>query len=234
MIEEGYAAVFTRPRPTQAHGAGGTPRRRSPRPHGQDGFTLIELLAVIAIIGILTALIIPRVIAAMSSSVVNNGVQTAQDIAAAMEGYYNANGQFPPVPSHPSSSCNNEAGNPDLSGVTISYEHLIADLQPYGPSIAPNAVNANFWIEQLASENNANNECVVYSNTGPDSYTLTIYGKNGGLTPIVIDVTAGTGGDIYVGSRILASTPHAPSDVYQCGSSGTTACNFGETIAVTW
>ncbi|MFO7608619.1 MAG: type II secretion system major pseudopilin GspG [Candidatus Krumholzibacteriia bacterium] len=71
-------------------------RRADRRPHRAAGFTLIELLLVISIIGVLSALVVPRYarraeqarIAAVKADITGN-------LAAALELYELDNGHFP-------------------------------------------------------------------------------------------------------------------------------------------
>lgn len=67
-------------------------RRRLQR---SEGFTLIELMVVIAIIGVLTALIIPRVLAAQNQAKINDTVNQVRVIEAALEQSYSASAALP-------------------------------------------------------------------------------------------------------------------------------------------
>jgi len=60
------------------------------------GFTLVELLAVIAIIGILVALLLPAVQAARESARRTNCLSNLRQSGLATLQYHDANGQFPP------------------------------------------------------------------------------------------------------------------------------------------
>ena len=77
---------------TGAYSAGVPPWRRARR---QGGFTLIEIMVVIAIIGILAALIVPKI---MSRPDEARRVAAAQDIATVMQAlklYRLDNGRYP-------------------------------------------------------------------------------------------------------------------------------------------
>jgi len=65
----------------------------------QAGFTLIELLIVIAILGILAAILIPNFVRARSSSQLATCQLDLRNIAAALELYYGENQNYPPVAS---------------------------------------------------------------------------------------------------------------------------------------
>jgi type IV pilus assembly protein PilA len=63
--------------------------------HGQKGFTLIELLIVVAILGVIAAVVIPNVTAFMGSAEVNAANTEAQNIKTAALGYYADNTGWP-------------------------------------------------------------------------------------------------------------------------------------------
>ena len=65
-------------------GAGSTPIRR--------GFTLVEVLAVLTIVGLLIALLLPAVQAARDLQCKNN----LKQLGLALHGYHDVNGSFPP------------------------------------------------------------------------------------------------------------------------------------------
>jgi type IV pilus assembly protein PilA len=56
--------------------------------HGQKGFTLIELLIVVAILGVIAAVVIPNVTAFMGSASVNAANTEVQNLRTAALGYY--------------------------------------------------------------------------------------------------------------------------------------------------
>lgn len=64
---------------------------------GQAGFTLIELIVVVAILGILTAILIPNFVRARSSSKLATCQLDLRNIAAGLELYYVENQSYPPV-----------------------------------------------------------------------------------------------------------------------------------------
>lgn len=80
-------------------------------------FTLIELMVVIAIIGILTAFLIPRVLAALQGSQVNAAVNEIKAIQTGIEEYYDQNNSFP------AAGCT-AVGN-------SCWQTLVTDLAPY-------------------------------------------------------------------------------------------------------
>ncbi|QDV80987.1 DUF1559 domain-containing protein [Botrimarina mediterranea] len=67
---------------------------RADRSH-QAGFTLVELLVVVAIIGILVALLLPAVQAAREASRRTSCVNKLRQVAVAMQNYVAAQGHFP-------------------------------------------------------------------------------------------------------------------------------------------
>jgi type IV pilus assembly protein PilA len=65
------------------------------QPKGQAGFTLIELMVVVAILGILTAILIPNFVRARSSSKLATCQLDLRNIAAGLELYYVENQGYP-------------------------------------------------------------------------------------------------------------------------------------------
>ena len=69
-------------------------RRRSPR-GGQDGFTLVEMLVVITIIGLIMALVGPRVLGYLTESKVKTAKIQIESLSAALDLYYLDNSRYP-------------------------------------------------------------------------------------------------------------------------------------------
>jgi len=72
-------------------------RSRSYRParHGEDGFTLVEMLVVITIIGLIMALVGPRVLNYLSESKVKTAKIQIQSFSSALDLYYLDAGRYP-------------------------------------------------------------------------------------------------------------------------------------------
>ena len=69
-------------------------RRRSRR-GGQDGFTLVEMLVVITIIGLIMALVGPRVLGYLTQSKVKTAKIQIESLSAALDLYYLDNSRYP-------------------------------------------------------------------------------------------------------------------------------------------
>jgi|GEM_PF-1912590 len=63
----------------------------------QDGFTLIELIVVVAILGILAAVLTPRVLDAVANAKVSGAQAFGKQLQLAMERYNMANNGYPSV-----------------------------------------------------------------------------------------------------------------------------------------
>src|SRR5215510_11490399 len=62
---------------------------------GEDGFTLVEILVVITIIGMIVALVGPRVLNYLGESKVKTARIQIQSFAAALDLYYLDTGRYP-------------------------------------------------------------------------------------------------------------------------------------------
>lgn len=76
------------------NGRGRTARRADPRDR-QGGFTLIEMLVVIAIMGMIMALVGPRVLNYLSDSRVKSAKIQIQSFSAALDLFYLDAGRYP-------------------------------------------------------------------------------------------------------------------------------------------
>jgi general secretion pathway protein G len=71
------------------------PRRRRPARHGERGFTLVEILVVITIIGLIMALVGPRVLNYLGESKVKAAKIQIESLSSALDLYYLDVGRYP-------------------------------------------------------------------------------------------------------------------------------------------
>ena len=65
------------------------------RKRNRGGFSLLELLAVVTILGIIAAMVIPRISTSSDTAIANVHAQNKSEINAAVERYYVDNGSWP-------------------------------------------------------------------------------------------------------------------------------------------
>jgi general secretion pathway protein G len=70
-------------------------RSRRRRPHGEAGFTLVEILVVITIIGLIMALVGPRVLNYLSESKAKAAKIQIESFSSALDLYYLDLGRYP-------------------------------------------------------------------------------------------------------------------------------------------
>jgi general secretion pathway protein G len=70
-------------------------RRRRPCRHGERGFTLVEILVVITIIGMIMALVGPRVLNYLAESKVKAAKIQIESLSSALDLYYLDVGRYP-------------------------------------------------------------------------------------------------------------------------------------------
>jgi general secretion pathway protein G len=71
------------------------PRRRAVRRRGEGGYTLVEILVVITIIGLMVALVGPRVLNYLGESKVKTAKIQIQSFASALDLFYLDTGRYP-------------------------------------------------------------------------------------------------------------------------------------------
>ena len=69
--------------------------RRARRRRGEDGFTLVEMLVVITIIGLIMALVGPRVLNYLSESKAKTAQIQIESFSSALDLFYLDNGRYP-------------------------------------------------------------------------------------------------------------------------------------------
>ena len=77
------------------HMAGRGSRTHRPQRSGEAGFTLVEMLVVITIIGMIMALVGPRVLNYLSDSKVKTAQIQLKNLSAALDHYYLDMGRYP-------------------------------------------------------------------------------------------------------------------------------------------
>jgi general secretion pathway protein G len=95
----------------------------------EAGFTLVEMLVVISIIGLIMALVGPRVLGYLSDSKVKAAKIQIESLSAALDLFYLDNGRYP-------------AAN---EGLTALVQRPSSDSTWNGPYLKTNAVPADPW-----------------------------------------------------------------------------------------
>ncbi|MBU6431371.1 MAG: prepilin-type N-terminal cleavage/methylation domain-containing protein [Patescibacteria group bacterium] len=102
------------------------------RKNKTKGFTLIELLVVIAIVGLLSSIVLASLNSARVKARDARRISDLHQIRLALELYYDANGNYPVVPTW-------------ISSVDSSWNTLQTALAPYLPNLPKDPVN-NSWL----------------------------------------------------------------------------------------
>lgn len=104
-------------------------RSRAPR-RGQAGFTLLELLVVLAVLGLLAAIVGPQVLRYLSSSKTQTAQVQSKNIAAALNLFKLDAGRFPTQQEGLPSLVKAPATMPDWNGPYLPDQSALTD--PWG------------------------------------------------------------------------------------------------------
>ncbi|OGD21799.1 MAG: hypothetical protein A2W03_11625 [Candidatus Aminicenantes bacterium RBG_16_63_16] len=139
------------------------------------GFTLIELLIVVAIIGILAALLIPNALSAIQKAKQKGTMKDINSIATAITDYITDNGTAPAGQSGAL-----VAGNAMYTALSGFYLKVLPQNDQWGTAF-------NIWTG-TAADNQYNN----VTNCGVDDFLISSWGRDKANTAITFDPMAPT------------------------------------------
>ncbi len=138
---------------TQFQTPASLPRRDRDRPRsGEAGFTLIEMLVVITIIGLIMALVGPRVLNYLSDSKVKAAKIQIESFKSALDLFYLDTGQYPPT-SEGLAALVHTAGNvPAWNGPYLKGGNLPPDPWGHPYTYRSPGEHGNYDIVSLGSD----------------------------------------------------------------------------------
>jgi general secretion pathway protein G len=143
-------------------------RRPARRREGEGGFTLVEMLVVITIIGLIMALVGPRVLNYLSESKVKTARIQIESLSSALDLFYLDNGRYPTsaegLPALVQRPANSGSWNgPYLKTASVPADpwgrpyiykspadHAPYEISSYGPSGEPGGVGAASEIKSTS------------------------------------------------------------------------------------
>ena len=159
--------------------------RRSLIDPRRPGFTMIEVLVVIALIGVLIALLLPAVQAAREAARRSRCANNLKQLGLAVQGYIDANGALPPAAATGPEWSNNFSMKvrilPFIDQVALFHSMNMSFFQ----ESAQNATNLTTMVDAFVCPSDPNVPCGTYGvdGVGPRQVGYTSYPNNLGTTP---------------------------------------------------
>lgn len=115
------------------------------------GYTLTEMLVVVAIIGLISAVVIPTTIGQLAKAQSRTAKMGAQTVAAAVEMFSGDNGRFPTAEEGLQALVTPPAGSPNWAGPYIRTAEQLKD--PWGRPFIYTVNGSTFTISSLGADN---------------------------------------------------------------------------------
>lgn len=130
-------------------------KERSAR-EDRAGYTLTEMLVVVAIIGLISAVVVPQTIGQLGKAQSRSAKLKAQSVAAAVELYSGDVGRFPTAEEGLAALVKAPAGVDGWTGPYLRNDDLLKD--PWGRPFAYSVDGGSFTVKTLGADNKAGGE----------------------------------------------------------------------------